>query len=273
LKKFFITVACLHPDLIPNEKVMWAPIPFDAQHPQPGFRYRAVIDILEVVVVSPGAPPTPPGSDFFQSGGAADTSASIGLGRGLVVFVSAFRWGHPLRVLQGWLRCLWCRPLDGTGGLGPPVWRPGGSSAAPAAPPLLSGMGTAGHPPVGGWLQQLAGLLVGRRCRSRRFRRVVGGGWAGPGRDPFVCWAGLPLAPSRWRFAPGAERSRLCRFVLPVMLGLQGRLLLRAGRALQEWTYRSSPRVWGLSRWSVRRGRHPLCLYLLSRPLRSSRSS
>jgi hypothetical protein len=99
LKKFFVTVACLHPDLIPNEKVMWAPIPFDARHPQPGFCYRAVIDILEVVVVSPGAPPPPPGSDFFQSGGAADTSASIGLGRGLVVFVSAFRWGHPLRVL------------------------------------------------------------------------------------------------------------------------------------------------------------------------------
>jgi hypothetical protein len=37
LKKFFITVACLHPYLIPNEKVMWAPIPFDARHPQPGF--------------------------------------------------------------------------------------------------------------------------------------------------------------------------------------------------------------------------------------------
>jgi hypothetical protein len=125
-------------------------------------------------------------------------------------------------------------------------------------------MGTAGHPPVDGRLQQLAGLLGGRRCRSRRFRWVIGGGWAGPGRDPFVCWPpprtlqdGLPLAPRRWRFAPGAERSRLCRSVLPVTLGLQGRLLLRAGRALQEWTYRSPPRVWGLSRWSVRRGRHP----------------
>jgi hypothetical protein len=46
LKKFFVPVTCLHPDLIPNEKVMWAPIPFDAQHPQPGFRYRVVIDIL-----------------------------------------------------------------------------------------------------------------------------------------------------------------------------------------------------------------------------------
>jgi hypothetical protein len=99
LKKFFVTVACLHPDLIPNEKVMRAPIPFDARHPQPGFRYRAVIDILEVMVVSPGAPLPPPGSDFFQSGGAADTSASIALGLGLVVFISAFRWGHPLRVL------------------------------------------------------------------------------------------------------------------------------------------------------------------------------
>jgi hypothetical protein len=53
LKKFFVTVACLHPDLIPIEKVMWAPIPFDARHPQPRFRYRAVIDILEAVVVSP----------------------------------------------------------------------------------------------------------------------------------------------------------------------------------------------------------------------------
>jgi hypothetical protein len=72
LKKFFVTVACLHPDLIPNEKVMWAPIPFDARHPQPGFRYRAVIDILDVVVVSPGSPPSPPGSDFFQSGGVAE---------------------------------------------------------------------------------------------------------------------------------------------------------------------------------------------------------
>jgi hypothetical protein len=72
LKKFFVTVACLHPNLIPNEKVMWAPIPFDARHPQPGFRYREVIDILEVMVISPGAPPSPPGSDFFQSSGAAE---------------------------------------------------------------------------------------------------------------------------------------------------------------------------------------------------------
>jgi hypothetical protein len=72
LKKFFVTVACLHSDLIPNKKVMWAPIPFDARHLQSGFCYRAVIDILEVMVVSPGAPPPPPGSDFYQSGGAAE---------------------------------------------------------------------------------------------------------------------------------------------------------------------------------------------------------
>jgi hypothetical protein len=72
LKKFFVTVACLHTDLIPNEKVMWAPIPFDTRHSQPGFCYRVVIDILEVVVISPGAPLPPPGSDFYKSGGAAE---------------------------------------------------------------------------------------------------------------------------------------------------------------------------------------------------------
>jgi hypothetical protein len=52
LKKFFVTVACLHPDLIPNEKVMWAPIPFDARHPQPGFRYRAVIVTTPPEIIS-----------------------------------------------------------------------------------------------------------------------------------------------------------------------------------------------------------------------------
>jgi hypothetical protein len=93
------------------------------------------------------------------------------------------------------------------------------------------------------------------------------------GPPPRILRGGLPLAPRRWRFALGAERSRLRRSVLLVTLGLQGRLLLHAGRALQEWTYRSSPRVWGLSRWSVWWGRHPLCLYLQSWPLRSSRSS
>jgi hypothetical protein len=155
LKKFFVTVACLHPDLIPNEKVMWAPIPFDARHLQPGFRYRAVIDILEVVVVSPGSPPVASRLRFLPVwwGGRGASSASVGIGRGLVVFVSAFWWGRSFRVLQGRPRCLRCRPLDGTGGLGSSVWRPGGSPVAPAAPPLLPGMGAAGHPPVGGRFQ------------------------------------------------------------------------------------------------------------------------
>jgi hypothetical protein len=65
---------------------------------------------------------------------------------------------------------------------------------------------------------------------------------------------GLPLALRRWRFTPGSERSRLCLSVLLVTLSLLGRLLLRADRALHGWTYRSSPRVWGLPHWSVRRG-------------------
>jgi hypothetical protein len=86
----------------------------------------------------------------------------------------------------------------------------------------------------------LAPLPVGRRWgvgrpRSRPLRLL--------GPPPRTLRDGLPLAPRRWRFAPRAERSRLYRSVLPVTLGLQGRLLLRAGRALQEWTYRSSPRV------------------------------
>jgi uncharacterized membrane protein YgcG len=72
LKKFFVTIACLHPDLIPNKKVMWTPIPFDAQHLQPGFRYRAIIGILEIVVVSRGVPPLPPGFDFYPPGGVAE---------------------------------------------------------------------------------------------------------------------------------------------------------------------------------------------------------
>jgi hypothetical protein len=77
LKKFFVTVACLHPDLIPNDKVVWAPIPFDARHPQPGFRYMAVIDILEVVVVSPGSPPP-------RRRQAPTSSSLVGQRRGLV---------------------------------------------------------------------------------------------------------------------------------------------------------------------------------------------
>jgi hypothetical protein len=151
------------------------------------------------VVVSPAPPPAASRLRllpvWWGRGGAS--SASVGLGRGLVVFVSAFGWGHSFRVLQGRLRCLRCRPLDGAGGLGSSVWRPGGSPVAPAAPPLLPGMGAAGHPPVSGRLQQLAGFLVGQRCRSCRVRWVVGGGWAGPGRILFGCWPPAPHSVGR----------------------------------------------------------------------------
>jgi hypothetical protein len=212
LKKFFVTVACLHPNLVPNEKVMWAPIPFDARHLQSGFLYRVVINILEVVVVSPGAPPRPQ---------ALISTSLVGRRRGHVNLRQAragprrlrlaLRWGHSLRVLQGWLRCLWCRPLDGTGGLCPPVWRPCGSSAAPTAPPLLSGMGATGHPPVGRRLQQLAGLLIDRRYRSHRFWRVVSGGWSAQVVPPSS--AGPPTPHTTGRSAPCSEevevRSRV----------------------------------------------------------------
>jgi hypothetical protein len=113
LKKFFVTVACLHPDLIPNEKVMWAPIPFDARHPQPGFRYRAVIDILEVVVISLGPP---------RRLQAPTSSSLVGRRRGLVSLRRArvgprrLRHGLPVGALRP-------RP-SGTAPL-PPVSAPG----------------------------------------------------------------------------------------------------------------------------------------------------
>lgn len=48
LKQFFITVGCIHPGLLPVEKVMVAPIPFDHPDQQPCLWYKAVINILEV---------------------------------------------------------------------------------------------------------------------------------------------------------------------------------------------------------------------------------
>jgi hypothetical protein len=282
LKKFFVTVTCLHPDLIPNEKVMWAPIPFDARHPQPGFHYRAVIDILEVVVVSSGAPPPPPSSDFYQSGGAAEgphlppsgsggASSSLSRPSGGVTPSASFRGGFatsgagPWTAQAGSAPCLVPRWILHCPRRAPTPIRNGGyrastcrqTSSAACRAPRRSAM-------------PLAPLPAGRRCgvgrpMSRPLRLL--------GHPPHTLLDGLPLALRQWMFTPGSGRSRLSLSVLPVTLSLLGRLLLRAGRALQGWTYRSSPSVWGLPHWSVQWGRHPLCLYLLSWPLLSSQSS
>jgi hypothetical protein len=294
LKKFFVTVACLHPDLIPNDKVVWAPIPFDARHPQPGFRYMAVIDILEVVVVSPGSPPPAAARlrllpVWWGRGGAS--SASVGLGWGLVSLRRA-RVG-PRRLLLGLPVGALLPYPSGTAPLPPvlapgwrwrarllclaPRWFPHCPRRAPV-PTRNGGCKASTHRRASSaacWVPRRSALSLAPRPVGRRWG--VGRPRSRPlrllGPPPRILRGGLPLTLRRWRFAPGAERSRLRRSVLLVALGLQGRLLLHAGRALQEWTYRSSTRVWGLSRWSVWWGRHPLCLYLRSWPLRSSRSS
>jgi hypothetical protein len=276
LKKFFVTVACLHPNLIPNEKVMWAPIPFDARHPQPGFHYRAVIDILEVVVVSPGSPLQPLGSDFFQSGGAEEgpRQPPSGSGRASSSLSRPSSGGNPSASFRDGSVASGAGPWTALAGSAPLF----GAPVVPPLPPLRPR-----SYPKWGLRASLAACWVPRRSALPLAPRPVGRRW-GVGRprsrplrllgpQPRILRGGLPLAPRRWRFAPGAKRSRLRRSVLLVTLGLQGRLLLHAGRALQEWTYRSSTRVWGLSHWSVWWGRHPLCLYLWSWPLRSSRSS
>jgi hypothetical protein len=282
LKKFFVTVACLHPDLIPNEKVMWAPIPFVARHPQPGFRYRAVIDILEVMVVSPGSPYR------LQ---APTSSSLVGRRRGLVSLRRAWVGPRRLRLVLP-VGALLPRP-SGTAPLPPvpapgwhwrarllcsvPRWFPRFPRRVPA-PTRNGGCRASTHRRASSaacWVPRRSVLSLASRPVGRRW--VVGRPRSRPlrllGPPPRILRGGQPLAARRWRFAPGAERSRLRLSVLLVALGLQGRLLLHAGRALQEWTYRSSTRVWGLSRWSVWWGRHPLCLYLRLWPLRSSRSS
>jgi hypothetical protein len=79
LQEFFIVAGCMHPDLIPVEKAMLVPISEGA----PGqlcLRYKAVIDIVDVVDLHPmpGSPPPPPS--------AGPSSSSAG---------SAPPWGGP----------------------------------------------------------------------------------------------------------------------------------------------------------------------------------
>lgn len=71
LKKFFVTAGCLHPDLTPNENLMWFMIPFDSQQPQPGFPYKVVIIILDVQVVDPSVRPPPGYTGFSLTDGVA----------------------------------------------------------------------------------------------------------------------------------------------------------------------------------------------------------
>jgi hypothetical protein len=73
LQEFFAVARCVHPNLIPVEKAMLAPITEDA----PGqlcLRYKAMIDIIDVVDLRPmlGAPPPPP-SDGPSSSSAGST--------------------------------------------------------------------------------------------------------------------------------------------------------------------------------------------------------
>jgi hypothetical protein len=281
LKKFFVTVSCPHPDLIPNEKVMWAPIPFDARHPQPGFRYRAVIDILEVVVVSPGVPPPPQ---------ALTSTSMVGRRRGLVSHRLAQAGPHRLRLAPS-VGALPLRPS----GVGPLPLVPPPRQHRRARPPCLAPRWIRHYPrhapaPIrnGGYRASIRWQASLAACRAPRWSVMllvpflVSRQWGAGrplsrplrllGHPPRTLMAGLPLALMRWRFAPGSEMSRLSLSILQVTLSHQGRLLLRVGRALHGWTCRSSLSVWGLPRWLVRRGRHPLCLYLVSWPLLNSRS-
>lgn len=48
LKEFKVTVGCIHPDLLPLEKVMVTPIPATRPNDQPCLHYKAIINILEL---------------------------------------------------------------------------------------------------------------------------------------------------------------------------------------------------------------------------------
>ncbi|CAL5019855.1 unnamed protein product [Urochloa decumbens] len=63
LREYLVSVGCVHPDLVPNEKIMVAPLPSTNLDVLPCLHYKAFIDILEVTDLrSPGGPPAPGGS-------------------------------------------------------------------------------------------------------------------------------------------------------------------------------------------------------------------
>jgi hypothetical protein len=68
LQDFFVVAECVHPDLIPVEKAMLAPITEDALG-QLCLRYKAMIDIIDVVDLrpTPGAPLPPPSAGLSSS--------------------------------------------------------------------------------------------------------------------------------------------------------------------------------------------------------------
>jgi hypothetical protein len=66
LKQFLVMVDCLHPDLVPTTKVMVAPTTSGQPGSLPCLRYRAVVDILEVVELPPDAAPGAPGRRFLR---------------------------------------------------------------------------------------------------------------------------------------------------------------------------------------------------------------
>jgi hypothetical protein len=158
LKKFFVIVGYLQPNLIPNEKIIWVPLPFDSQHPQPGFHYREVIAILEVVVIDLAPQPPPTGSEFVPTVGAVDGVHQPPDGAAGASLSWPSRGVSPLHSSE-WACALGRWSLGGAGAstLCPPVWLSCRCACASSTSMFLPGMGATRnsrhdklpHPPAG----------------------------------------------------------------------------------------------------------------------------